>query len=77
MEGQCGCVQVEALALAGVPAKSSGRRLWQRVTRWYQLGQERHALAALSDAALKDLGLSRADIHQETERPFWDDPLKK
>ena len=29
------------------------------------------------DAALKDLGLSRADVIQESERPFWDDPLAR
>ncbi|MCF5376144.1 DUF1127 domain-containing protein, partial [Pseudomonas syringae] len=32
--------------------------------------------AQMSDGTLKDLGLSRADIQQEAERPFWDDPLK-
>jgi uncharacterized protein YjiS (DUF1127 family) len=26
---------------------------------------------------LKDLGLSRADIYQESARPFWHDPLKR
>jgi uncharacterized protein YjiS (DUF1127 family) len=31
----------------------------------------------MSDASLKDLGLSRADIYAESERPFWDDPLNK
>jgi uncharacterized protein YjiS (DUF1127 family) len=31
----------------------------------------------LDDAALKDIGLSRGDILQESERPFWDDPLKR
>ena len=34
-------------------------------------------LAMLDDAALKDLGLSRADVIQESERPFWDDPLAR
>ncbi|HEY0286854.1 MAG TPA: DUF1127 domain-containing protein [Pseudomonas sp.] len=44
--------------------------------RWLQLHRERMALASLSDDALKDMGLSRADIQQEVERPFWDDPMK-
>ena len=39
--------------------------------------RERAQLAQLNDAALKDLGLSRADVLQEAERPFWDDPLRK
>ncbi|MCU1718704.1 DUF1127 domain-containing protein [Pseudomonas sp. 5P_3.1_Bac2] len=51
-----------------------GLRLLQR---WHCLGRERRQLASLSDAALKDLGLSRADIVQETQRPFWDDPLAR
>nr|WP_229631814.1 MULTISPECIES: DUF1127 domain-containing protein [Pseudomonas] len=32
---------------------------------------------ALDDEALKDLGLSRADIAMEAERPFWDDPMRR
>jgi uncharacterized protein YjiS (DUF1127 family) len=45
--------------------------------RWQQLARQRRQLARLDAAALKDLGLSRADAIQEAERPFWDDPLKK
>lgn len=32
----------------------------------------RRALSALSDAELKDIGLSRADAYREAHRPFWD-----
>lgn len=53
------------------------RAFWLRLKRWNQLARERRQLAALSDTMLKDLGLSRADIMQESERPFWDDPLSK
>jgi uncharacterized protein YjiS (DUF1127 family) len=49
---------------------------WAQLKRWYELDRQRRQLAMLGDAALKDLGLSRADIVAETERPFWDDPLK-
>lgn len=45
--------------------------------RWHELAQQRRQLASLSDSALHDLGLSRADISAEAERPFWDDPLKR
>lgn len=45
--------------------------------RWYELHRQREQLARLGDAALKDLGLSRADIHNESDRPFWDDPMKR
>lgn len=53
------------------------RMLWQRVARWQELVHERALIARLSDEALKDLGLSRADVARETGRPFWDDPLGK
>ncbi|WP_442113109.1 DUF1127 domain-containing protein [Pseudomonas sp. NUPR-001] len=49
----------------------------RQFARWWQLHQQRMELARLSDAALHDIGMSRVDILQEVERPFWDDPLKK
>ncbi len=48
-----------------------------QVARWYQLSRERACLRRISDAALKDLGLSRADIETESQRAFWDDPFNK
>ncbi|WP_236445372.1 DUF1127 domain-containing protein [Pseudomonas syringae] len=57
-------------AITGVPA------LKRHLQRWLELHRQRRLLAQMSDGALKDLGLSRADIQQEAERPFWDDPLK-
>lgn len=53
------------------------RRLAGRVLRWLQLARERRQLASLSDEALKDIGLNRGAVYQESERPFWDDPLGK
>ncbi|KHL67845.1 hypothetical protein SF06_33700 [Pseudomonas flexibilis] len=44
--------------------------------RWKTLHDQRHQLASLSDAMLKDIGLSRADAEREASRPFWDDPGK-
>lgn len=54
-----------------------GEALLARLLRWYELYRQRRALRSLSDATLHDLGLSRADIEQEAERHFWDDPLRK
>lgn len=51
-------------------------RCWLQIRRWQQLAKERRMLAMLDDAALKDIGLSRADAMQESERPFWDDSPK-
>ncbi|MCQ4270078.1 DUF1127 domain-containing protein [Pseudomonas kuykendallii] len=52
------------------------RRLAQRVRSWRALSVQRHRLATLGEATLKDLGLSRADIEQEIHRPFWDGPAE-
>ena len=48
-----------------------------RVTTEANIANMRRQLAMLDDAALKDLGLSRADVQQESERPFWDDPFRR
>jgi uncharacterized protein YjiS (DUF1127 family) len=34
-------------------------------------------LASLSDEALKDIGMSRADVEFESVKPFWNDPMHK
>ena len=53
-------------------------RVWlARISRWSRLSRERACLRQISDAALKDLGLSRADIETESHRAFWDDPFNK
>jgi uncharacterized protein YjiS (DUF1127 family) len=51
--------------------------LLQQLKRWRQLARQREELARMSDELLKDIGLNRADVMQESERHFWDDPLKK
>ncbi|MFC6570640.1 DUF1127 domain-containing protein [Pseudomonas brassicacearum] len=48
-----------------------------KFSRWYELHHERELLAGMSDEALKDIGVSRADVEQEVVRPFWDDPMHK
>ncbi|MGE7960338.1 DUF1127 domain-containing protein [Pseudomonas sp. NPDC089530] len=53
------------------------RSLLHRMVRWHALHRERLMLAGMSDEALKDIGLSRADVEQESVRPFWDDPMHK
>lgn len=61
----------------GLSLVEQGHALLQRLARWHELYHQRRELASLSDATLSDLGLSRADIIKEVERPFWDDPLRK
>ncbi len=52
-------------------------KAWKQVKRWNELAAQRRLLASMPDATLRDLGLSRADLEQEVERPFWDDPLSR
>jgi uncharacterized protein YjiS (DUF1127 family) len=76
MKGQKGYV----LVLKTLSHDSAVERAWHAATsqiaRWRKLHRERVVLASLSDDALKDIGLSRADVYEEIDRPFWDDPMK-
>ena len=74
MKGQKGYALAQAIHFERLPSLAG---VWRMLRRWRQLARERAQLAQLNDAALKDLGLSRADALQEAERPFWDDPLRK
>jgi len=78
MKGQTGFMQ--ARALGANPLHSLVQRLsagWRQLGRWHALYRQRRQLAALSDEMLKDIGLSRADIETEINRPFWDEPLRR
>jgi uncharacterized protein YjiS (DUF1127 family) len=41
------------------------------VAEGFRRARQRRDLAALSDHALRDIGLSRADVDVETGKPFW------
>ena len=47
------------------------RRFGGRVVAWQERARMRRGLAAMDDRLLRDIGLSRADVHRETEKPFW------
>jgi uncharacterized protein YjiS (DUF1127 family) len=38
---------------------------------WQRQARERSELAALPPEILKDVGLTRADVHAETRKPVW------
>ncbi len=76
MKAQKGYAIAGVWSVKDMSVRAYARLVWAQIKRWNQLAKERHQLAALGDAALKDIGLSRADVMQEVERPFWDDPLK-
>lgn len=73
MKGQKGYVLVRKQVFGGF----FGEGVLTAVLRWFEVRRQRRMLAGLSDDALKDIGMSRADIQQEVERPFWNDPLRR
>lgn len=42
-----------------------------RLLEWQETWRQRKHLASLDDAALKDIGLSRADVAAELRKPVW------
>ena len=46
-------------------------RMTDRIHEWHGRARQRRALMSLSDHALKDIGLSRADATGEFDKPFW------
>jgi uncharacterized protein YjiS (DUF1127 family) len=42
-----------------------------RVTEWQRRARSRRELDALSDATLRDIGITRCDAHREMNKPFW------
>ncbi|WP_374439754.1 DUF1127 domain-containing protein [Pseudomonas panipatensis] len=77
MKAQLGFLAISFKSAPQLPILSGWRRVLARVSRWRELARQRRALAGLSDAALKDIGLSRADIYEEVEKPFWVDHLRR
>ncbi|MDN2567881.1 DUF1127 domain-containing protein [Aquibium sp. A9E412] len=48
------------------------RDLFAALARMAERRRSRRALAALTDEALRDIGISRAQARRESARPFWD-----
>ena len=48
------------------------RELGTLVGAWLRHRAERLSLARLDDRTLRDVGLTRADVEREYERPFWE-----
>jgi uncharacterized protein YjiS (DUF1127 family) len=38
---------------------------------WHERARERRHLQSLSDHMLRDIGLTRADVLAEADKPFW------
>ena len=46
-------------------------RLFDQVLTWLDRARQRRHLAELDDRLLRDIGLSRAEVHHETSQRFW------
>lgn len=55
------------------PSSRFAVRLLDLFQAWHSRAQERRALLKLDDRMLKDVGLSRADVANESGKPFWQD----
>jgi uncharacterized protein YjiS (DUF1127 family) len=45
--------------------------IFTTVLEWQERARQRYRLAELDDRMLKDIGLTRADVTREVEKPFW------
>lgn len=43
----------------------------RRVAEWQHRARSRQELQGLSDATLRDIGITRCDVHREAHKPFW------
>lgn len=50
---------------------SSWERMVRRIGEWQRRSRSRHELEGLSDATLRDIGVTRCDVHREIHKPFW------
>ena len=46
-------------------------RLIEAPLDWRDRARQRRQLQMMDDFMLRDIGLSRADIEQESQKPFW------
>lgn len=44
---------------------------WAAIYGWQSRARGRHQLSRLDDRMLRDIGLSRADVQCEVDKPFW------
>ena len=47
------------------------RRIMSRIAVWRDRARQRRQLRSLNNHMLRDLGLTRADVLAESDKPFW------
>jgi len=65
-----------ALGTAGGRRRRAARRVWPSraiavLREWRSRNRGRAQLAKLDDRLLRDIGLTRADVWLELNKPFW------
>ncbi len=60
-----------APAHLGAVAAAVGGRILAIVATWHARAKERRALATMNDNELRDIGITRADVWAEMDKPFW------
>ncbi len=41
------------------------------IAEWQRRSRSRQELESLSDATLRDIGITRCEAHREMQKPFW------
>jgi len=49
----------------------SWNQVKRRIAEWQRRSYSRQELEGLSDATLRDIGITRCDVHRESHKPFW------
>jgi len=75
---------MSSLILARSGSRQGSAQFGRRISQVFlaielalQVRRERRMLAGMSDGMLKDIGLTRADVHRETGRALWDVPADR
>ena len=58
--------QIAVAAVATLPA-----RIFSLLLAWQERAAQRRMLQQLDDYMLRDMGLSRADVAREADKPVW------
>lgn len=69
---RCGLAAPRRRASLAARLRCRLRDLFAALARMAERRRSRRALAALTDEALRDIGISRAQARRESARPFWD-----
>ncbi len=51
--------------------RSAVNVLSEAFSTWRERAAQRRALARLDDRLLRDMGLTRSDVEEEVQKPFW------